>query len=168
MTGILLFVLAALWLIAAVFITRFVVRKIPSPRWRPAVAVIVFLALVVGPLADDIIGGLQFKALCEERTPIKFDEARATGRTVSLIRERPLTVPGVLVPVTEQPFRYADVDTKEVVVSFSILDAKGGWLIRRLGISETDSPITFRRSCGPGDPSTVFSDLNIQKTEGRR
>ena len=165
MTGLLLLILAALWLVAAVFITRFVARKVPSPGWRPAVATIVFFALVVGPLADDIIGGRQFKALCQEKTPINVDRSRAVNKTVYLLDERPYRPSGLLVPVTEQPWRYADVDTKEILVSFSTLEAKGGWLIRALGISETDSPITFERFCGPEDRSSVFQSLNIQQIQ---
>jgi hypothetical protein len=165
MTGLLLLVVGVLWLVAAISITGFVVWKIPGRGWRLAVAVVVFPALVVLPLADEIIGGWQFNALCEEKTAIRVDETRAAGRRVFLLSEAPITVPGVLVPVTEQPFRFADVDTKEILISYSLLRAKGGWLMRTLGVSETDSPITFRRSCGPPDPSTIFSDLNIEQVQ---
>lgn len=165
MTGLLLLGVVVLWLVVAVFITRFIVQKVPRWRWRPAVAVIVFIALVVGPIADDVIGGRQFKALCEEKTRINVDRSRAANKTVYLQDERSYRLPGVLVPITEQPWRYADVDTKEVLVSFSTLQAKGGWLIRALGILETDSPITFPRFCGPEDRSSVFSALNIQQIQ---
>jgi hypothetical protein len=142
-----------------------IVAKIPNEGWRAAAAVVLFPALLIAPIADDIIGGLQFRALCEEKTAIRVDESRAAGKTVSLIRDRSIQVPWSLVPAIEQPWRYADVDTQEVLVSFSTLDARGGWLIRALGVSETDSPITFSRSCGPADRSSVFQELNIRKVE---
>lgn len=165
MTGLLLLAVVALWLIAAIIITWGIVAKIPSEGWRTAAAVALFPALLIAPLADDIIGGLQFRALCEEKTVIRVDESRAAGRTVFLIRDRSIQLPWLLVPVIEQPWRYADVDTQEVLVSFSTLEAKGGWLIRGLGISETDAPITFKGYCGPADRSSIFQELNIRQVE---
>jgi hypothetical protein len=163
--GILLLPVVILWPIAALLVTWGIVSKINNEIRSAAAAIFLFPAILLAPILDDIVGGMQFRALCEEKSVIKVDKSRAAGRTVYLAGGPTVSVSDVVVPITEVQFRYADVETNEVLFSYSILRAKGGWLIRALGILDTDSPITFPRSCGPTDPKSVFEELDIKYLE---
>ena len=40
---------------------------------------------------------------------------------------------------------------------------EGGWLIRKLGISETNSPFLFDKNCGPKDIDLIERKYNITR-----
>ena len=127
-----------------------------------AVATVLFAVLVPLPLADEIIGRLQFKALCEKDTQQFIDERNAFGRRVrSVPRGADRYAEGTAVKIRIDPLVYQDVETGTVLVSFHTLHAQGGWLIRTLGISEAQRPLLFHSSCGPADQRGFIARYNM-------
>jgi hypothetical protein len=163
MSGLLLLGVLATWFIISVFLVAFITKRLSGRWWANLLRVLIFIILLVLPLGDEIIGGYQFRELCREEAVVEVDREQATGKTVFLANSEYQRVPDTWVPVNRQRWRYLDAHTQKVLVSFSVLQAKGGLLIRSLGISETNAPLTFKGYCAPLNETSIFRELNIKK-----
>ena len=151
MTGLLLIVVVALWIACCVAIARVVTSSMNSSPLRLPIAAALFLALLPVPVVDELVGGSQFRALCERNAIFRLGVPSAEGR-ITLYSSKPTNelVPGTAIPIYDTGVLYTDVHSGEVVLSFHTYVAKGGVFIRTLGISESNSPITLgRASCSP-------------------
>ena len=176
MTGFLLLGIVALWFVIAALVIVFVYRRLPNQFLRLAIVAVLFVLLVPLPLIDEIIGGLQFARLCEVAKTINVDEAKVRGRVVRL-KEIPhpqlpqytdiprRNIPNALVPIREDSWEYLDWQSGEVLFGYKTYAATGGWLIRALGISEGNAPLTFRSHCGPQNERAIFRDLALKKVD---
>jgi hypothetical protein len=162
MTGILLLFVVALWIVVAYVIARLIASKVPPGRWKVLVRVGAFLIVFLLPLADEIVGIFQFQHLCQQHSSIRVDRAKAAGKTVHLASTPNEEVKGTWVKIVLQPVRFLEATGGEPVMSYSGLNAYGGWLIRTLGISEGNKPLLFRGSCWPPDTDRLMKELNIK------
>ena len=163
MAGAFLIVLFIAWLIIVITVTRLVVKRTKSSAAKVVGGVVVFSILLIAPLADEIIGKIQFEALCEKYAVAEIDERDAINRSVIYVpRKSDEYASHTAVKIRIDQKVYRDAETKKVVVKFHTLTATGGWLIRTLGISETDSPLLFRHFCSPRGMSGFKRKLNIK------
>lgn len=168
MTGIYLLGVTAIWIFIVIFLTKIITTKLAGQTWRTLVRVLIFVVLLPLPLADEIIGGKQFEQLCKENSNIQVDRMKAAGKTVYLADLSDVQIKGTWVPIRLQPWRFVDVTTNEPVVSYNILHATGGRLIRALRISEGDVPLTFKDYCEPGGrvyPLQLFKELEVTQVQ---
>ena len=168
MTGIFLFAVMGVWLVAALSITVFITRKMSWRMGKFLIRASLLIVLIPLPLIDEIVGGRQFARLCKENSTIQVDRANAAGRTVYLADDPDTEIKGVWVPVRLQQWRFVDVTTRSVVVSYNELHATGGIFIRMLGISEGNVPMTFKDSCAPGGQVNyieLFKELRITQVQ---
>lgn len=168
MTGILLIAVAIAWLIAAVAVTRWAVRRVNSLTMKAVGWMILFPTLLAAPLTDELVGGRQFEQLCKDNATIQVDRATAVGKTVYFVPQPAIEVKGTWVRVVLKPQRFVDAKTGETVVNYNELIAGGGRLIRTLGISEGGVPLTFKGTCVPANrPSSIqtFAPFGIKYIE---
>jgi len=117
----------------------------------------------MAPLADEIIGGIQFGSLCEKYAVIEADEKFAMNKNVVLQRsDQDIYAKGTLLRIRITPYVFKDSVTDRIVFSYHRLNAEGGLLIRLLGISQTNSPLTFESSCYPEDIDSFKKKFNIK------
>ncbi len=162
MTGILLIGIAIAWLVAAIAITRSVARRFNSLPVKVLGSVVLFPALLVLPMVDELIGKQQFESLCKKYAVQFIDEPHAMNRRATAeLRRGDRFAEGTAVEIRVDPHVYRDAETNQVLVSYHTLHAKGGWFIRALGISETNSPLLFRRGCAPKDQDAFKKKFNI-------
>jgi len=162
MTGLLLIAVAIVWVAAVVVITRWTTRLFRPVAMKVVSALVVFPALLLAPLADELIGGWQFEALCKRYATQTIDEEHAkNGRVFYERRTADRFAEGTFVRIRIDPVVYREVDTNRVVVSYHSLHANGGWLIRTLGISETNAPLLFRSACAPPNEDEFKKKFNI-------
>jgi hypothetical protein len=122
------------------------------------------LALVPLPLIDEIVAKGQFERLCEVNATTSVNRESARGKAVYLADVPDVEIKDAWVRIILQPRRFVDVNTGETVVSYSTLVAEGGRLVQILGISEGNTPLTFKSWCKPKDQRNVdelFRDLQI-------
>jgi hypothetical protein len=163
LTGILLIVLAVAWLIAVLLITRRATWHFSSRAAKVAISLVLFPALLVAPLADELIGKWQFESLCKQYAVVEIDEQHASNRRVlSTLRKDDQFAEGTVVPIRIDPWIYRDAETGQVVVRYNTLHAEGGLLIHSLGISESNSPLVFRSGCGPENERAFIKKFNMQ------
>ena len=124
--------------------------------------VVVFPILLLVPVADELIGKQQFETLCKRYAVQVVDAPSAmNAHVISVGGSSERNAEGTAIPVRVQPWIYKDTTTGKVVVSYHTLHAEGGWLIRTLGISSTNSPLLFSRSCAPLDERSFIKTFNI-------
>ena len=152
MTGIALLVVVGLWLWACVAVARALLRRLKPWPWRWLVVPVAFVALLVAPVADEIVARHQIEALCREGAVLKVDEHKIKGRRVKSTAD-PLNaeVPGVAIPVTYTKSVYRDEETNEELASRGNYVVNGGVLMRTLGFTESPKPLLARSHCAPSE-----------------
>lgn len=155
MSGLLLIGVAILWLWLALFIARWAVKEIKAPLLQLAIATGIFTGLLIAPLGDEIVGKYQFKSLCHKNGRQQIDFQRIAGRKVLLSTGEYKDVSGTILETSAARERLLDPKSMEPLVTYLDYRSKGGWLIRALGISQTNAPLMFDASCGGyGENST--------------
>jgi len=151
MTGIFLLIVVGLWIWACVAITHLVLRRIDARWWRWPLALVVFGLLLVVPVIDEIIGGFQFRSLCEKGAVLTIDAEKTSGKTVRVVIEPSNeVVAGQALRTLRSHYSYQAVGNGEEVASYDTYAVNGGWFIRALGISESSSPLLIGAPyCGP-------------------
>lgn len=147
MTGLLLLGVLGVWVVMVLAAVLVTFRKLPNRLWRvPLIAVLLF-ALIPLPLADELIGSQQLRALCAENGPKEEQFAGAQGMTLYEHLEGNLPVSNQVLATTAFKWTLQDRINPDVVVSFVDYRVKGGWFVRMLNISETNAPLIFHSGC---------------------
>lgn len=168
MKGLFLLSVAAVWFFFVWRLTVLLTKKMPSGVMTTIAEYLLFAVLLVLPLADEIVGGRQFAQLCKENSKIQVDRVNAAGKTVYLSDLPDIQIKGTWVPIRLQLWRFVDTRTGEPVVSYNILYATGGRLVRTLSIFEGNVPLTFKSSCEPGgrvDSLKLFKELGVTQVQ---
>jgi hypothetical protein len=165
MGGLILIFVFFIWLAIVALMTKFITKKMPKSWWRLPVSVGLFFVLLVLPVMDEIVGGWQFRQLCNENASIQVDRKSAVGKTVYLAETPDVEIKGTWVRVVLQPWRYVEVETDEPVVSFNTLRARGGIFFRR--VSGGGVPMTFKGSCALAQKgkADIFTELGITQVQ---
>lgn len=159
MIGLLFWTFIALWFVAAIWLARRIAKRMPQGIPRVA-AIWSFTALFIAlPLADEIIGGFQFRSLCAKNTVPTVDAERTRGRKVR-VKTNPANkeVDGTWVRILYSHSSYLDADTNEVLFGSHRYVANGGWLIRALSTDNHMTPLTFESTCD----TTPSTDLGLE------
>lgn len=149
MSGLYLFAVVGLLGYLAWRFGEFAARRIPIPWLAKVCQVLLTLLLMSLLVADEIVGGYQFRELCQENSAIQVDRAAARGKTVYYDPQPSVDVEGTWVRIVMQPWRHVHAVTGEPVLTYYTLIAAGGRFIRMLGISEGGMPLTFTGTCRP-------------------
>lgn len=172
MTGILLLAVAFVWIAVAALLARATARALADGIKRSALGVAIFVLLLPVPVADEILGGLQLWSLCTEGAVPRYSKERLRGRSVRLrlvphpqvpkVMQTPTRLISAPIPIEERTVEWADVETDEVLLSYKAYRAKGGLLIRVLGISSSNSPLTIHPSSCAVNEIPIFAALNVK------
>ncbi len=163
MSGLILLFILAVWNLAALFFIKFLTSKIKIGILKIATQVILFLVVITAPLADEIIGGFQFRALCETETQIKYDKNKLTNKDVYSDTLVAVKVENMSIPVVSQMQTYTESNKHELLLNYKVLHADGGWLSRAIDFNSVHQPYTFDGSCGPGGANVqqLLKKLNV-------
>ena len=164
MSGLLFLGVVGLWVWACVAMTRWIMRRIDSKPRRLLTGMGVFVLLLVLPVADEIVGGFQFRALCEKNASrFQMGVGNPEGRTTKVTFDQSDHVAEfTAIPISYSRLEYHDVATGELVVAFDSYSAQGGVFIRALGISNNDSPLTIDPSvCSPQNGTSVHRTMKF-------
>jgi hypothetical protein len=144
MMGLYVLFIVAVWFVIVCAIAIFVARKLSGGWRRIPVGVLTAAVLFPLPLIDEIVGGAQFKRLCEVNSTIHIDRENAKGKVVYLADVPQRYIKGAWISIRELDWRFVDVKTGQTIISYSTFDAGPG----SLHVSE--GPLLFRGYCAPG------------------
>jgi hypothetical protein len=141
-----------------VFISKTLTTHL-KPAWVKGLSALLLMAVLIPlPVADEIIGGWQFKRLCEKNGISEAKLAKAKGMTLNYKSSPFARTEGTLLNVTGQKIAYVEALQNVPIVEYTDYRSEGGWLINSLHISETHAPLIFESSCRIGY-YTSLSDL---------
>jgi hypothetical protein len=162
MSGLILIFIIVLWIMVVKKLTSLFTKAMPVNGFTLAIKVLVFALLFVSPFADEIIGGFQFRALCKQGYSPVYDEAKAKGKLVFLKDTPDKRVQNSIIPIREESWEYADINTRELLLSWKEYHAKGGWLSRIVGFPEGSPPYTFNAVCSSEGNYPLLKHLNMK------
>jgi hypothetical protein len=157
MMGLYLLFIVAVWIVVVSMIAIFAARKLSVGRWRVPVGVLAAAVLFPLPMIDEIVGGVQFKWLCEVHSTINVNRETAKGRVVYSAPAR-RNIEGSWIPIVELESRFVDAKTGENVISYSSFQASHG--VFHL----SEGPLLFRGYCAPGgrvNQRELLKDLGV-------
>lgn len=164
MSGIILLLVLAAWVYVAKKLSRFFVREMHAGTKKNAVTIVLFVLLFIAPVADEIAGGFQFRALCTPENMLVYDESKVRNKKV-VTKESIVKTINKIIPIRELTREWLDPANGQVLITHKMYHAKGGWLSRTIGFPQGSPPYTFNGSCSSKEYYELFEKLNITKIE---
>ena len=142
MAGLLSIALLIGWFFVAFLIARQAASGIKSSLLRFALMIPLFVVLMVLPVADELVGGFQFRALCREKAVLKIDAEKIKGKTIRLVTDPSnKDVDNTAVRIYYSHHSYRDTETQEELASFNDYAADGGILFRFFAMGNHMPPL---------------------------
>ncbi len=162
MIGIAALLIVVLWGVISYKFSSLSFNGVKYSKHKFLLKFIVFIAFFILPLADEILGGIQFRYICGKNSTVFINEEKAknkelmSGYTKNYFNE-------YILPIEETVFYYKDIPTGEVVVQWKWFKSSGGWLSRSINFNSSDAPFTFKGDCQPEYKSgKIDKQLNIK------
>ncbi len=165
MTGLILIAVLVAWFFIAKSLSTFFTQKIHSNAIKKLVQVFLFALILVAPVADEIIGGFQFRALCKAEAVAVYDEARVRGKTVHCKSAKDLYYKNTILPTRKTILTFVDHSTNEELISYFRLQSDGGWLRRWINFNSVDTPVLFDGNCSGDKGGYLFQNLSIKDAD---
>lgn len=118
--------------------------------------------LTLMPFADEVIGMLQFNALCKSNGIESADISKARGKRVKVEHGGRAPLDGTILPIKESNARFSDADTGELLIQHKEYFAEGGWLMRYTWLSlGSNHPMLFSGFCDSQKQKEIFKANRI-------
>lgn len=161
MTGIFFFLILYLWVSTCIRVFSEFRKKATTKKAR-YINNLVFAFIILFPVLDEVIGAIQFTYICDTRAVLHINEAKIAGKRVYVEINPSHKRMNTAIPIYRTKQVYRDELTHEVLASFERFEARGGWLIRMLGISESNSPIIIPQPyCSPEKGVAISTTYNF-------
>ena len=84
MGGIILLIVLSIWILLAKVIAKFFLSrmKLDAGKKKTFVRIGLFVLVLIAPVADDVIGGFQFRAMCTPENMLIYDEEKVRGKSL--------------------------------------------------------------------------------------
>jgi hypothetical protein len=164
MSVIFLIIIVAAWFFAVKSLTGAITSTMKSGIIKKTTYIFLFTFLFLLPVADDIIGGFQFRALCTPENKLIYDAEKVRGKTVKTKDSTTHTLDKII-PIRVLTREWYDADTGEILITHKMYKAKGGWLSQLIGFPGGSHPYTFDGSCSSKEYYELFGKLNITRIE---
>jgi len=149
----------AVWLVLAIYLSKWSVRLLKLKWGHTPVRVLFFVVFLVLPVADEIIGRRQFNQLCEREAVVwlspDWKEVKKATRK-SLPQEE---VNGTIFRVSKTVVEYSDSITGKTFLRTYHFSTHGGFLLDSLGLGLD----TAARFCHPKSSDDVLQQVNISQ-----
>lgn len=164
MSGLILLALLGIWISVVTVLTGLFTKAMQPGLLRGTTQLLLFMVIFIAPVADEIIGGFQFRELCKSEAIFHIVENKAAGKTVKMKYSDEVNIPNYFVKIYSQSWTYRDVENDDVLVSGTDLHASGGWLSRVINFNSVNKPYTFKGVCGISGNyiEELFARLNIK------
>lgn len=127
MIGLLFLGAIGLWLVFTAYLT------VKVPRWlglqgpmKWTTRLLLVPLLVVGPLADHMIGMRQFEKLCAEEGRLQISPAAANTKRAKQLSDNDVRLIGYAIPIEQSVVRIVDLDTGDQIAQYKYFSTKGG------------------------------------------
>ena len=163
MSGIILISILVVWFFIVKVLARLCVIKMQPSTKKTNTHIILFILIFIVPFAD-IVGGFQFRAMCTPKNLLVYDPEKVRGRSVTP-RDVPFQIINKIIPIHVSTGQWEDAETGELLITYKIFRAKGGWLSRLIGFPQGSPPYTFNGYCSSKEYYQLYEKYNVTKIE---
>ena len=148
MSGIILLSIIAAWFYVVKKLAQLCVRKMQEGYKKTIAYIVVFSLLFIVPVADEVVGGFQFRALCKKGSRLIYVAEEVKDKTVWWSEKPRKEVANTILTIKEAVIYGVDPVTKKQLVEYKNYYATGGWLSRSIAFNSVTRPYIFNGSCG--------------------
>ena len=149
MTGIVFLLILFTWFFIAKKIPFLFIAGMKPGNKKTVVYLILCVLCFIAPVADEIIGGFQFRAICRQGTQLIYDADKVKGKKLLWAGGDPGTeLKNTILPITAFSRALVDMSTREHLIEYTQYTVTGGWLSRFIAFNSVTRPYTFEGSCG--------------------
>ena len=130
------------------------------PGLDKRMTIVVFMTIVYPlPVADELVGAVQFEALCaSQEAYIAPDAEKKRGTNVVSIIHETQYLRGKAIPMTATVHEVVSESDKSLIVRFVDVDAHTGFLAKRFQLNEGGSPLLFSGHCDQKVRHTLYTN----------
>lgn len=162
MSGLIFLIFLAIWGVGVFFLVKLIVKPIANSNIKLGMNISLIALIFIAPVADEIVGGVQFRLLCNEQLKFVVNRTEFKDRVVVYQEVENKKYNNYMVPIVESYESYRALNSNELVIGWNVFRAEGGLLSRSLNLFESDKPYTFSGICiSPKWKKSVFADFNI-------
>ncbi len=147
MAGIVVMSVVGVWIVMAYFLSKRATNRLVKGKGKKAPVFIgLFFVLLIVPILDDIIIGIEFRNLCKKYSIIEIDIEAAAGSSVYHAGFEDKEYKGLFLRASLSKGIYRDFKTREILISYHFINSGGGFLTN---LYPGMAPLTFKGSCRP-------------------
>ena len=169
MIGIIVLFFLAAWAAIAFFLSFAIAKAVVKTGWKTTlVFFMLFIPLLVLPIIDDFLIGIEFNKLCKEYSATAMDRESVRGRTVYLGDVVRTKINRGLMKANVKERQYLDAKTDELVIVYRHLRAGGGFLTSLA--PDILRALTFKGTCEPDGRSfniPVLEELEMTEIDNK-
>ena len=131
-------------------------------RYKRLISLIVTVVVYPLPLADEIVGAIQFSKLCEHQVTYKDPnmEKKIGSRLVYMHHERE-KIDGRALPITSEIVEFVYESDQSLMFKYIVFRAGQGFFARNFRLNEGGSPLAFSGVCYPKEMQTLFTEYKV-------
>lgn len=158
MIGLMFLAGIAVWLVVVSYLSKWIVVLL-HPKWRKApVRALFFVALLVLPVSDEIIGRWQFNRLCEREAMVLLSPDWQKVKRAARAQDQREPVPRTVIPITRVIYEKIDIDTGHVFLRDTRFVTDGGFLMGRFGLG-----LGVGSTCRPPNAIEISKQIQLDK-----
>lgn len=159
--GLVYFILMVIWFGVLWWVAKGITWLVDF-RYKRLIATIVIVVGYPLPIADEIIGAVQFSRLCKHQMIYKDPEmAKKKGARLIYVHHERKRIDGVALAMTSQLWEFVYESDKSLMLSYVVFRTGQGRLTRYVQINEGSSPLIFSGVCSPKEEENLFLDYKI-------
>jgi|TARA_R110002126_G_scaffold22656_3_gene80488 hypothetical protein len=188
MSGIILILILVTWVfvaknLAVLFSSIF---NLPKGNVKRVIIGGSFILILIFPIVDEVVGWFQFNTLCTTDNTLLYDKDKVYGKSV-VRRDIPLSTgwpmstertnskhKGIAmytlhkaIPIVVTTAQWEDSETGELLITYRLLQAEGGWLSHLIGFPQGAPPYIFDGRCSSKEYYELFNNLNVNRVKNK-
>lgn len=150
-----------IWFVVLWLVVKGIMRGMESRHKSVITTAIIAVAFPL-PLADEIVGAIQFSALCKSQVLYKApDMAERKGTNLIFIAHEKVEIKGAALPMTREVWEYVGESDRSLLFRYAVIKADQGFLARTVRLNDGGNPLIFTGVCYPKERKAIFSEYNI-------
>ena len=163
MSGLILIAVLWIWFLIAKSLSAFFTQQMQLGALKKLAQVLLFVLILVLPVADEIVGGFQFRALCKAEAVAIYDEAKVRGKTVKYKSGEVIHYAHTILPIYKQVWIHIVDGSEKDSITIVDLYSDGGWLSRWINFNSVHRPYTFKGVCSGNKDDSLWRSLEIKR-----
>ncbi|NHZ67118.1 hypothetical protein [Massilia genomosp. 1] len=159
--GLYILALLLIWFGVLWWVVKGIMWRVDHP-YKALISTIIIVVAYPLPVADEIVGAIQFKNLCEKQVIYKDPNmAKKRGARLIFVAHEKTQIDGKAVPITSELWEFLNESDKSVMFKYLVFDTDGGFLVRNFYIQEGSGPFLFTSACQPEEYRTFFTEFEV-------